>query len=119
MAELGLKSRVSDPQLFYYTMVSKFQRTREKKPFNVSVTLRSFLGRCRIQTGIRRMDISLPSRTRRDSEPWRKNDVNKWKWQKSMVDDKELKVVQEGRIVRRKAGNEGKSKLIKDLTFRL
>lgn len=64
------------------------------------------------------MDIYLPSRTIGDSEPWRKNGVNKWKWKKKiMVDDKKLKVVQEGRIVRRKAWNEGKSKLIKDLTF--
>lgn len=64
------------------------------------------------------MDSSLPSRTRGDNKSWRKN-VSKWKWQKHMVDDKELKSVQEGRIVRRKAGNEGKSKLMKDLTFRL
>lgn len=96
------------------------------------MTLRSFLGRCRIQTGIRRMDSSLPSRTRGDNEPWRKN-VSKWKWQKqtnkknpqrnkkqkTMVDDKEPKSIPESRIVRRKAGNEGKSKLMKDLTFRL
>lgn len=74
-----------------------------------------------IRTGIIGMDTSLPHRSRGEHEPWRKNGVLKWRWQKSKADDKGQKVVQwrlrGDRAVRRNAGNEGKNKIGKDLDF--